>query len=100
MANNQKGDIVAQAIKITFTPDQDVNKMTRLKIENIEDEIKKIEEKIQGLVSSIDVLKVSAKDYVQKESDPEFKMSIEKTSIRNLDDGTFFFFKVMTKETK
>ena len=50
MANNQKGDIVAQAIKITFTPDQDVNNMTRLKIENIEDEIKKIEEKIQGLV--------------------------------------------------
>jgi hypothetical protein len=48
------------------------------------------------LVQSIDAFKQTAKDYVQKESDFDFKMSIERTSIRNLEEGTSFYFKVLS----
>lgn len=89
-------EIVAQAIKITFTPDQSANRITEKKLEQLDNEIMDLQRKIDKQEVALTSYRRKIKEErEQRPSDLDYKLSIERTTIKNAAEDVSFYFRVI-----
>jgi hypothetical protein len=89
---------VVQTITIKFTPDQSANKISQQKIDELEGEIFKLVLKTEKLEQSLNNFESNSCHYEPRPSEPFFKVTIEKTSIKNNNENVSFYFRALNSK--